>query len=98
MCVCVCVFMYIFIMFALNVCIHECTFIAVLDMARHIPLFNALMENIRALASNFILIPLLLPKSVTPTASTAVPGQSGSADQLLARLRDCADTYMNRLK
>ena len=67
-------------------------------MARHIPLFNALMENLRALASNGITVPLLLPKGVNPTASTALAGQSGSADQLLSKLKDCADTYMNRLK
>ena len=71
---------------------------SVLDMARHIPLYNALMQTLRALSSNSSLIPLLLPKGVTATTSATLAGQTGSIDQLLSRLKDCADTYINRLR
>ena len=70
-------------------------FILVLDMARHVPLFVSLMEILRALVTRKCLIPLLLPKIVETGASA---GPSGSISQLLSRLKDCADTYIKRLK
>ena len=73
-------------------------FVAVLDMARHIPLFNALMQILRALSSNSSLIPLLLPMGMTTNSSATLAGQAGSIDHLLSRLKECADTYINRLK
>ena len=75
-------------------CINECIYL-VLDMARHIPLFHALMEILRAVVTCSSLIPLLLPTVVSTGASA---GPSGSISQLLSRLKTCADTYISRLK
>ena len=68
----------------------------VLDMARHVPLFMALMEILRAIASKSNLVSLLLPKGFDPTDSSAET--SGSISQLLSKLKDCANTYISRLK
>jgi len=62
---------------------------SVLDMARHVPLYRAVLEFLRSLASNRQLLPLLLPSN------------SGIDDQpiphLLAKMKDVVDNYAKRL-
>ncbi|MGH0168669.1 UNVERIFIED_CONTAM: hypothetical protein FKN15_055157 [Acipenser sinensis] len=71
----------------------------VLDMARHVPLYRALLELLRAISSCASLVPLLLPLS----------GDHGEEEEerlecqtsvgtLLAKMKTCVDTYTNRLR
>ncbi|XP_041105893.1 baculoviral IAP repeat-containing protein 6-like isoform X2 [Polyodon spathula] len=72
---------------------------SVLDMARHVPLYRALLELLRAISSCTSLVPLLLPLS----------GDHGEEEEerlecqtsvgtLLAKMKTCVDTYTNRLR
>lgn len=66
---------------------------SVLDMARHIPLYRALLELLRGIAVCPSLVPLLLPlDKENNTDSTSAVGI------LLDKMRLCVDTYANRLK
>lgn len=62
---------------------------SVLDMARHIPLYRAVLQLLRAMANSNQLAPLLLPKN----------GKSGdpSIVSLLTSMRVCVDTYMHKI-
>ncbi len=60
-------------------------------MARHVPLYMALLELLRALAVCPLLTPLLLPLEKTDDSSTCV-------DSLLNKMKTCVDTYASRLK
>uniref|UniRef100_H3CIY3 Baculoviral IAP repeat containing 6 n=1 Tax=Tetraodon nigroviridis TaxID=99883 RepID=H3CIY3_TETNG len=60
---------------------------SVLDMARHVPLYRALLELLRAISTCTALVPLLLPLS----------GHT-SVGMLLAKMKTCVDTYTNRLR
>ena len=64
-------------------------------MARHIPLYHAIMELLRSLACHLLLMPWLTRKTASGGGSS-VP--STSLGDLLHRLKICADTYVNRLK
>ncbi|ESP03094.1 hypothetical protein LOTGIDRAFT_230508 [Lottia gigantea] len=66
---------------------------SVLDMARHVPLYRALLELLRALAVCPTLIPLLLPLEVEANQDTAV-----AIEVLLDKMKGCVDTYASRLK
>ena len=62
-------------------------------MSRHIPLYRALLELLRALSVRTSLAHLLLPlDDDEETASSA-----GVAD-LLDKMKQCVDTYASRLK
>lgn len=62
---------------------------SVLDMARHIPLYRAVLQLLRAMANSSQLTPLLLPRT----------GKSGdpSIVALLSSMRVCVDTYMHKI-
>ncbi|XP_017761383.1 PREDICTED: baculoviral IAP repeat-containing protein 6 [Eufriesea mexicana] len=62
---------------------------SVLDMARHIPLYRAVLQLLRAMALSNQLVPLLLPRS----------GKSGepSVVSLLSNMRVCVDTYVHKI-
>lgn len=66
---------------------------SVLDMARHVPLYKALLELLRGLAICPILVPLLLPLDKAEDGESTV-----SVCTLLEKMRGCVDTYANRLK
>jgi hypothetical protein len=61
-------------------------------MARHIPLYHALLLLLRGLARCPPLMPLLLPLDHDdPTANVCIVG-------LLEKIKTCVDTYASRLK
>jgi len=62
---------------------------SVLDMARHIPLYRAVLQLLRAMALSSQLAPLLLPHT----------GKSGepSVVSLLSSMKVCVDTYVNKI-
>ncbi|XP_022332916.2 dual E2 ubiquitin-conjugating enzyme/E3 ubiquitin-protein ligase BIRC6-like isoform X4 [Crassostrea virginica] len=66
---------------------------SVLDMARHIPLYRALLELLRGIAVTPSLVPLLLPLEKDNGPDTAT-----SVGVLLDKMRVCVDTYASRLK
>uniref|UniRef100_A0AAV2JLI0 Dual E2 ubiquitin-conjugating enzyme/E3 ubiquitin-protein ligase BIRC6 n=1 Tax=Knipowitschia caucasica TaxID=637954 RepID=A0AAV2JLI0_KNICA len=75
---------------------------SVLDMARHVPLYRALLELLRAISSCSALVPLLLPLSgdfqQTEEEDEEDPDGQSSVGQLLAKMKTCVDTYTNRLR
>ncbi|XP_028844057.1 baculoviral IAP repeat-containing protein 6 isoform X2 [Denticeps clupeoides] len=74
---------------------------SVLDMARHVPLYRALLELLRAISSCTSLVPLLLPLSGDPTEEEEDEERSEcqtSVGMLLAKMKTCVDTYTNRLR
>lgn len=64
--------------------------VTVLDMARHIPLYRAALQLLRALAASSQLIDLLLPQK------SKLHLQSISC--LLKNMKTCVDTYASKLK
>ncbi|MFT7805918.1 baculoviral IAP repeat-containing protein 6 isoform X6 [Arapaima gigas] len=79
---------------------------SVLDMARHVPLYRALLELLRAISTSTALVPLLLPLSGDPTDVTEEQEEAAeersecqtSVGLLLAKMKTCVDTYTNRLR
>lgn len=76
---------------------------AVLDMARHVPLYRALLELLRAISTYTALVPLLLPLSGDPGQEEEEEDEEHSEGQtsvgmLLAKMKTCVDTYTNRLR
>lgn len=72
---------------------------SVLDMARHVPLYRALLELLRAIASCTSLVPLLLPLSGENGEEDEEQSESqASVGTLLAKMKTCVDTYTNRLR
>lgn len=72
-------------------------FLTVLDMARHVPLYQAVLEVLRALALCPVLLPLLLPHAnglSVERASTEAP----SIVSLLDKMKQCVDTYSRTLR
>ncbi|XP_056147249.1 baculoviral IAP repeat-containing protein 6 [Lampris incognitus] len=75
---------------------------SVLDMARHVPLYRALLELLRAISTCTALVPLLLPLSgdigqEEEGEEEHSEGQT-SVGMLLAKMKTCVDTYTNRLR
>ena len=77
----------------------------VLDMARHVPLYRALLELLRAISTCTALVPLLLPLpggpgQEEPDDDMDDQGSEGqtSVGMLLAKMKTCVDTYTNRLR
>lgn len=73
-------------------------------MARHVPLYRALLELLRAISTCTSLVPLLLPLSGDPGQEEEeeedeehAEGQT-SVGMLLAKMKTCVDTYTNRLR
>ncbi|KAJ8014186.1 hypothetical protein DPEC_G00037640 [Dallia pectoralis] len=74
---------------------------SVLDMARHVPLYRALLELLRAISTSTALVPLLLPLSGDPSQEEEEEERSEgqtSVGMLLAKMKICVDTYTNRLR
>ncbi|KAK6293579.1 hypothetical protein J4Q44_G00359050 [Coregonus suidteri] len=74
---------------------------SVLDMARHVPLYRALLELLRAISTSTALVPLLLPLSGDPSQEEEEEEHSEgqtSVGMLLAKMKTCVDTYTNRLR
>ncbi|XP_074435978.1 dual E2 ubiquitin-conjugating enzyme/E3 ubiquitin-protein ligase BIRC6 isoform X11 [Larus michahellis] len=72
---------------------------SVLDMARHVPLYRALLELLRAIASCTSMVPLLLPLSGENSEEEEEQLESqASVGTLLAKMKTCVDTYTNRLR
>ncbi|CAI9537348.1 unnamed protein product [Staurois parvus] len=68
-------------------------------MARHVPLYRALLELLRAIASCVALVPLLLPLSGANGEEEEEQTESqASVGTLLAKMKTCVDTYTNRLR
>ncbi|XP_033629629.1 baculoviral IAP repeat-containing protein 6-like isoform X3 [Asterias rubens] len=63
---------------------------SVLDMARHVPLYCAVLEVLRALSQNPLLAPLLLPQEGDQSDMSLVA--------LLENMKSCVDTYTSKLK
>ncbi|KAL1493780.1 hypothetical protein ABEB36_009469 [Hypothenemus hampei] len=63
---------------------------SVLDMARHIPLYKAVLKILRALALSSQLVKLLLPQGTKRNEP--------SVSSLLKSMKTCVDTYANKLK
>ena len=66
---------------------------SVLDMARHVPLYRALLELLRGLAVCPNLVMLLMPLE-----KEGAGGGMSSVGELLEKMRGCVDTYASRLK
>ncbi|XP_056342467.1 baculoviral IAP repeat-containing protein 6 isoform X6 [Oenanthe melanoleuca] len=72
---------------------------SVLDMARHVPLYRALLELLRAIASCTSMVPLLLPLAGEGSEEEEEQLESqASVGTLLAKMKTCVDTYTNRLR
>uniref|UniRef100_A0A8D0H8S2 Dual E2 ubiquitin-conjugating enzyme/E3 ubiquitin-protein ligase BIRC6 n=2 Tax=Sphenodon punctatus TaxID=8508 RepID=A0A8D0H8S2_SPHPU len=72
---------------------------SVLDMARHVPLYRALLELLRGIASCTSMVPLLLPLSGESGEEEEEQLESqASVGTLLAKMKTCVDTYTNRLR
>lgn len=72
-------------------------------MARHVPLYRALLELLRAISTYTSLVPLLLPLSAEPGQEEEEEDEEHSEGQtsvgmLLAKMKTCVDTYTNRLR
>ncbi|XP_074501768.1 dual E2 ubiquitin-conjugating enzyme/E3 ubiquitin-protein ligase BIRC6 isoform X2 [Sebastes fasciatus] len=76
---------------------------SVLDMARHVPLYRALLELLRAISTCTALVPLMLPlygdlgQDEEEEDEEHSEGQT-SVGMLLAKMKTCVDTYTNRLR
>lgn len=66
-------------------------------MARHVPLYRALLELLRAISTCTSLVPLLLPLS-GDAAEEEEDDERTSVGMLLAKMKTCVDTYTNRLR
>nr|CAH7748378.1 unnamed protein product [Callosobruchus chinensis] len=62
---------------------------SVLDMARHIPLYKAVLQLLRALAVSSQLVSLLLPQEGSNEPSVTL---------LLRNMKSCVDTYASKLR
>lgn len=68
-------------------------------MARHVPLYRAVLELLRAIASCAAIVPLLLPLSADSGEEDEEPAEcQSSVGTLLAQMKTCVDTYTNRLR
>ena len=60
-------------------------------MARHVPLYRAVLELLRAVALCPVLVMLLLPLEGTEDSVASI-------SSLLDKMKTCVDTYASRLK
>ncbi|RXN29819.1 baculoviral IAP repeat-containing 6-like protein [Labeo rohita] len=70
-------------------------------MARHVPLYRALLELLRAISTCTSLVPLLLPLSGDAAEEEEDEERTEcqtSVGMLLAKMKTCVDTYTNRLR
>ncbi|KAK3718781.1 hypothetical protein QZH41_014030 [Actinostola sp. cb2023] len=67
---------------------------SVLDMARHVPLYQAVLEVMRALATCPSLVHLLTPDDNGDTSN----GASTSLAALIDKMKKCVDTYSKTLR
>ena len=74
--------------------------LSVLDMARHVPLYQAVLEVLRAVALCPVLLPLLLPRSNGFSLSHQERGsvEPPSIVSLLDKMKQCVDTYSKTLR
>ncbi|CAK9813280.1 Baculoviral IAP repeat-containing protein 6 [Anthophora quadrimaculata] len=63
---------------------------SVLDMARHIPLYRAVLQLLRAMALSNQLAPLLLPRG-------GIKSGESSVVSLLSSMKICVDTYVHKI-
>ncbi|XP_066281905.1 baculoviral IAP repeat-containing protein 6-like isoform X5 [Branchiostoma lanceolatum] len=72
---------------------------SVLDMARHVPLYRAVLELLRALAISRHLVHLLLPLP-QPQLGTEHDNEEPpvSVSRLLEKMKQCVDTYAKTLR
>ena len=85
---------------SLSLSLSLCVSPSVLDMARHVPLYRALLELLRAISTCTSLVPLLLPLSGDPGEEEEEEHSEcqTSVGMLLAKMKTCVDTYTNRLR
>lgn len=62
---------------------------SVLDITRHIPLYRAVLQLLRALSLSHQLIPIMLPHHGKDSPAIA---------DLLLNMKTCVDTYAKRLR
>ena len=60
-------------------------------MARHVPLYRAVLELLRAIAMCPVLVMLLLPLDGDDESTSSI-------SSLLEKMKTCVDTYASRLK
>lgn len=71
---------------------------SVLDITRHIPLYRAILQLLRALALNGQLVTMLLPQPQPAAAGAEHSSDAPSVTGLLVKMKSCVDTYASRLK
>ncbi|CAL1542612.1 unnamed protein product [Lymnaea stagnalis] len=72
---------------------------SVLDMARHVPLYRALLQLLRGITVNPSLVPILLPMDEERQRQGKNSVEShASIETLLEKMKGCVDTYASRLK
>lgn len=72
---------------------------SVLDMARHVPLYSALLQLLRGITVSPTLVPILLPMEEENGGQGSSSGESQvSIESLLEKMKGCVDTYASRLK
>lgn len=69
-------------------------------MARHVPLYQAVLEVLRAVALCPVLLPLLLPRSngYSPNPQERASKEAPSIASLLEKMKQCVDTYSKTLR
>ncbi|XP_068681369.1 baculoviral IAP repeat-containing protein 6-like isoform X1 [Montipora foliosa] len=71
---------------------------SVLDMARHVPLYQAVLEVLRAVALCPVLLPLLLPQSNGLSRNDGSSSDTPCIVSLLEKMKHCVDTYSKTLR
>lgn len=69
-------------------------------MARHVPLYQAVLNVLRAIALCPVLLPLLLPRSngYSPSHQDRASLEAPCIATLLDKMRQCVDTYSRTLR
>lgn len=69
-------------------------------MARHVPLYQAVLNVLRAIALCPVLLPLLLPRSngYSPSHQDRASFEAPCIATLLDKMRQCVDTYSRTLR
>lgn len=75
------------------------SYFIVLDITRHIPLYRAILQLLRAIALSGQLVALLMPCGGIGAASSMNDSSSSlSIAALLLNMKTCVDIYASRLK